>query len=137
LESDEHIVFLKGAQMKKGILLLLVLMFVAIKTLCAAEAQFKNGTYEGKPFLLKDGIYQGEHIFVTVTVTIENGKISGIEMLHLAREKYAVMVEPLIGEIIKKQSTDVDSVTGATASSRNLRKAVVKALLKAKALEKQ
>ncbi len=123
--------------MKKGILLLLVLMFVAIKTLCAAEAQFKNGIHEGKPFFPKDGIYQGEHFFVTVTVTIKNGKISRIEMLHRAREKYAVMVKPLIGEIIKKQSTDVDSVSGATASSRNLRKAVAKALLKAKALEKQ
>ena len=111
-------------------------MLVAIKTLCAAEAQFKDGTYEGKPLFLKDGNYKGEHFFITVTVTIENGKVSGIKMLHHGREAYAVMVKPLIGEIIKKQSTDVDSVTGATVSSRNLRRAVIDALLKAGAVER-
>jgi uncharacterized protein with FMN-binding domain len=73
---------------------------------------------------------------VILCVTIENGKVSGIEMLHHGREEYAVMVKPLIGEIIKKQSTDVDSVTGATVSSRNLRRAVIDALLKAGAVER-
>ena len=124
--------------MKKGILLLLVLMFIAIKTLCAAEAQFKNGVYEGKHLFLKDGTYEGKYFFITIGVTIENGKISGIEMLHHGNggRKYEAMVEPLMGEIIKRQSTDVDAVTGATVSSRNLRIAVIDALLKAGAAER-
>jgi len=124
--------------MKKGILLLLVLMFVSINTLCAAEAQFKNGTYEGKRLFLKDGTYEGTYFFITIEVTIENRKISGIEMLHHGNggRKYAAMIEPLMGEIIKRQSTDVDAVTGATVSCRNLRRAVIEALLKAGAVER-
>ena len=83
---------------------------------------------------LVDGIYEGEYLFVTVNVTVEEGKISRVKMTHHGGggEKYAAMVDPLIDRIVKKQSTDVDGITGATVSSDNLRKAVDDALKKAR-----
>jgi uncharacterized protein with FMN-binding domain len=89
---------------------------------------------------LRDGAYEGRHSFVTVAVTIEEGEISEIEMVRHGGggEEYAEMIEPLIGEIVRKQSTEVDAVTGATVSSENLKRAVSDALRKASlAVERQ
>ena len=82
---------------------------------------------------LRDGTYEGKHSFITVLVTVENGKIGDIAMTEHGGggKKYADMVGPIIGKIIEKQSTDVDVVTGATVSSENLVKAVEDALEKA------
>ncbi len=83
---------------------------------------------------LKDGEYKGKYSFVEVEVTIENGRISEIKMLEHGGggKEYADMVEPLIDEIVREQSTEVDAVTGATISSDNLKKAVDEALKKAR-----
>ena len=80
-----------------------------------------------------DGTYNGEHSFVKVQVTIKNGNIADIKILHHGGggKKYAEMITPLVDEIIKKQSVDVDAITGATVSSINLRSAVENALEKA------
>ncbi|MCK9554822.1 FMN-binding protein [bacterium] len=77
-----------------------------------------------------DGVYTGEHSFVKVRVTVEDGKISDIEILSHGGggKKYEKMIEPLKSDIIKAQSTEVDSITGATVSSKNLKKAVENAL---------
>jgi len=82
---------------------------------------------------LEDGTYQGKHSFITVEVTIDNGKIGDVKIVEHGGggEKYARMVEPLLGEMIEKQSTAVDVVTGATVSSKNLIAAVEDALQKA------
>lgn len=84
---------------------------------------------------LKDGTYDGEHSFVEVSVRIKDGEIAEIEMTRHGGggENYAALVAPLIGEMIAMQSTDVDTVSGATVSSENLKKAVEKALKKAAA----
>jgi len=103
-----------------GLVVITVVLFMA--TAYAAETQFKDGAYKGK------------HSFVEVVVTIENGRISEIEMVEHGGggKEYADMVEPLIGEMIGQQSTEVDAVTGATVSSDNLKKAVDNALKKAR-----
>ncbi|GEM_PF-990205 len=93
--------------------------------LCGAEDRLRDGNYEGK------------YSFVTVAVTVENGRIADIKMIRHGGggEEYAEMVMPLIDEIIREQSTDVDAVTGATVSSENLKRAVNDALKKASAVE--
>lgn len=82
----------------------------------------------------KDGVYEGKYSFVTVKVTIAQGRISDIQLVRHGGggERYAEMVEPLIPLMLEKQSTDVDTVSGATVSSNNLRYAVDAALEKAK-----
>ena len=82
---------------------------------------------------LKDGTYEGEHSFVTVSVTVTDGRIADIKITHHGGggQKYAEMVKPLLGQMLEKQSTEVDTVTGATVSSNNLKQAVAAALQKA------
>jgi uncharacterized protein with FMN-binding domain len=113
------------------VILLSLALSVLASPLWATEEDFKNGIYEGKLLFLKDGTYQGIYFFITVAVKMEGGEISDIKFLHHGNggKKYEVMVEPLIGEMIRKQSTEVDTVTGATISTRNLRQAVIDALL--------
>lgn len=83
---------------------------------------------------LRDGAYEGEYSFVKVRVTVAGGKVERIEMVEHGGggEKYALMAEPLLSEMVEKQGTSVDSVTGATVSSENLKKAVEAALEKAR-----
>ena len=82
-----------------------------------------------------DGTYEAESSngMITVAVTIENNKIIAIEILeHLGGGKnYEDMIQPLIGNIIEKQSTQVHAITGATVSSNALKEAVNNAIKKA------
>ncbi len=101
--------------------LVIAIAISSCNAICAEEARLRDGTYEG------------EHSFVTVAVTVENGKVADIKMVRHGGggKKYATMVEPLIGDMIREQAVDVDSVTGATVSSECLKKAVNDALQKA------
>ena len=77
-----------------------------------------------------DGVYVGEHSFVKVRVTVEEGSMAAIDILSHGGggEKYEEMIEPLTEKIIAEQSLQVDAITGATVSSNHLKKAVEKAL---------
>lgn len=107
--------------MKRTILLIFLLSLVSIPVLVAGMGWFKDGTYEG------------EHLWIKVAVSVSEGNFSDIEILFHGNggKKYEAMIEPLRDEMIEKQSTDVDAVTGATVSSIYLRKAVNKALREA------
>ena len=80
-----------------------------------------------------DGVYEGADGFIQVRVEIKKGDISNIEIVKHGGggKEYEDMVRPLLKEMIRKQSTDVDVVTGATTSSKYLKKAVSNALTKA------
>ena len=83
---------------------------------------------------LRDGTYEGEHSFVKVEVTVAGGKVTEIDLVRHGGggDTYAAMVEPLTGSMVEAQTTSVDTVTGATVSSNYLKKAVEKALNKAR-----
>jgi uncharacterized protein with FMN-binding domain len=83
----------------------------------------------------KDGAYEGEYSFVKVRVVVSEGRVSDVDILQHGGggRKYEDMVLPLCDRIVREQSTDADSVTGATVSSENLKKAVEDALRKAAA----
>jgi uncharacterized protein with FMN-binding domain len=78
----------------------------------------------------KDGTYEGECFFIRIAVTVAEGKISGIQILYHGNggKQYELMILPLIDEMIEKQTTVVDSISGATISCINLRRAVNDAL---------
>lgn len=86
---------------------------------------------------LKDGQYiaqaDGFNGKIKVKVSIENGKIIDVSIMESNDDKaYLEMAKEVISKTLKKQSTnDVDTVTGATYSSRGILNAISKALMEA------
>ncbi len=84
-------------------------------------------------FDLEDGVYQGSgtgyRVDITVAVTIKDKQITSIEILSASDdEPFFGRAKGLIDQIIKKQSTKVDTVSGATYSSKGIISAVKNAL---------
>ena len=80
---------------------------------------------------LPDGDYEGVcdvgYIKARVCVTIEEGQITNIDLLEHRNERGAAG-EGVVARMLAAQSTDVDTVSGATNSSRVIQKAVENAL---------
>uniref|UniRef100_UPI0035223C8B FMN-binding protein n=1 Tax=Blautia faecicola TaxID=2509240 RepID=UPI0035223C8B len=84
-------------------------------------------------FDLEDGVYQGTGTGyrgdITVAVKIKDKQIASIEILSASDdEPFFGRAKDLIDQIIKKQSTKVDTVSGATYSSKGIISAVKNAL---------
>lgn len=92
---------------------------------------WKDGTYTGKA--------QGFGGLVKVKVTVKNGKIKKIQIVSASGEtgSYFAKAKALIPAIVKKQTTNVDAVSGATYSSNGIIRAVRNALGKAGAAFKK
>lgn len=95
----------------------------------------KNQTY-------KDGTYYGSGTgfggTVKVKVVIKKGKIKSIQIIeHQDGSTYMQKASALISTVIKKQSTNIDTVSGATYSSAGLVEAIRDALDQAKTTEKK
>lgn len=90
-----------------------------------ADSGIQDGTYEGSAFGFGD--------LITVSVTIKDGRITDIAVLDASGEDrpYYNQSLPLLDEMINKQSTEVDTVSGATLTSEGLIGAVADALGKA------
>ena len=94
------------------------------------SAESNDGNY-------KDGTYQGEAEgfggTVAVEVKVEKGKITAIEIVSAQKEDgvYLSMAKDIIPKIIEAQSTDVDTISGATFSSTGIKNASQEALEKA------
>ncbi len=90
-----------------------------------AEAKYVDGVYEGT------GTGFGGNI--TVAVTIEEDTITQIEVLSAKGEDpaYYSQAETVLKKIVEQQDTAVDTVSGATYSSRGLIAATEQALEKA------
>lgn len=87
-------------------------------------ASYKDGTYYGTG--------TGFGGTVKVKVVIKSGKISSIDIVsHSDGGSYMSKASSLLNKIISKQSTNVDTVSGATYSSVGLIKAVRNALSQA------
>lgn len=99
---------------------------------------YLGGTKAQKPqdMRLRDGVYEGRSFKfpgqMVISLTVQGEKISDIKILkHPAPKRYTQILDSLIASIIESQSTDVDSVTGATISSNALKRAVDDAVTKA------
>jgi len=116
--------------MKKIVLILLIILsFIGCST------AYKNITAQ-MPDLTQfnDGVYRGVYdlsgtpVKVTLDVNIENNKISNIEIIQHRRSPFGKKAENIIEHIIERQSLDIDAVSGATASSISILKAIENAL---------
>ena len=102
-----------------------------------AEATDTEEESDASENVYKDGIYtgsaQGFGGAITVQVTLANDEITDIQVTSAPGEDSAYLSqgEGVISSIISAQSTDVDTVSGATFSSTGIINAVVDALGKA------
>lgn len=88
---------------------------------------YKDGTYEGSG--------KGHSGDTVVSVEVKDGKISNVELVSHSdtEEIFSTALEPIFTQVIKNNGTsNVDTVTGATNSSKGLLQAVNNALEQAK-----
>lgn len=90
-----------------------------------AEGGYADGTYEGTALGFGDDI--------TVQVTIAGGQLTDITVLDASGEDkpYYNQAKAVLNEMLAAQSTEVDTVSGATLTAEGLINAVADALGKA------
>ena len=90
--------------------------------------QLKMENEKKLPTKWKNGVYYGEP--VKLKVIIQSNKIKSITVISAKQEtkEYWNMAATLLDDIIKKQSAEVDVVSGATYSSRGIINATKQAL---------
>jgi len=98
---------------------------------CGGSATYKDGTYTGEAA----GFDEENPVKAEVTVT--DGKIANVEILEHGESVDKVpetqeALDKLPGYIVEKNSTDVDGIVGATATSNGIKGAVNNALEEAK-----
>jgi len=96
---------------------------------------YKNLTAKMPDLALKaDGVYRGYYdlsgtpVKVALDVTIQNQKITEIGIVEHRCSPIGKKAEKLTSEIVATQNLDVDVISGATASSKAIIKAVEDAL---------
>lgn len=90
-----------------------------------ADSPYADGTYTGEA--------QGYGGTVEVELTVGNGKITDLTITSAEKEDTAYLdaASAVIDSILEQQSTDVDTVSGATFSSNGILHAAEDALRKA------
>ncbi|MGN0070709.1 MAG: FMN-binding protein [Atopobiaceae bacterium] len=100
----------------------------------AAEAAVTSTVSAASQGLYQDGTYtgsgQGYKGTTSVSVTVENGAISSVEVLSYADDAqfFQKASSTVIAEILSQQTAEVDAVSGATFSSEGIMAAVQDAL---------
>ena len=99
--------------------------------------QAEQKAEEEKPTGPKDGTYEGSAYgfgdLITVSVTLKDGKMTDISVLRADGEDkpYYKQAVSVLNEMLEAQSTEVDTVSGATLTADGLIDAVADALGKA------
>jgi uncharacterized protein with FMN-binding domain len=130
--KDHNVCLRRSKEMKK---IIVVLAFLIVAILVACSTTYKSLTAEMPELSTKtDGVYRGEYdlestpVKVTLDVIVQNGQITNIQIIKHRRSPIGKKAEKIIGSIIERQSLDVDVISGATASSKSILKAVENAL---------
>jgi uncharacterized protein with FMN-binding domain len=118
------------------ILILVGLMVVYLYKVYHYRSTVKSMTYSDVDIsTIPDGTYEGDcnvdFIYAKVSVTVKAGVISSIDLLEHKNER-GKPAESILKDIVEQQEVDVDAVSGATNSSKVIKKAVENALLSAK-----
>lgn len=114
--------------MKKIFSLIVLTMVLTLALIgCGSQGKYKDGSYNGTGKGLKGQI--------EVSVEVKGGKINTIEVVKKDDTDaiFAAVKDNLIPDVIKKQTTEgVDTVAGATGSSKGTLEAISNALANAK-----
>jgi len=130
---------------KINLLLIAVLCISAVVLLSGQGRLRRSGGYaevEGLEITrgeYSDGVYQGEadgfRPGLQVEIEITRGELNRIEVIahnEIGRQFWEPPIRLIPEEIIKRQNTEVDTVSGATATSYGIMAAVEDALEEAK-----
>jgi uncharacterized protein with FMN-binding domain len=92
---------------------------------CGAAGKWVDGEFQGKA--------EGAHGEIAVQVTVGKGRIAKVEVLSQKEEAGVsdVALQRVPEEIVKKQSTEVEAVSGASMTSKAIMAAAQDALQKA------
>ena len=112
----------------------ILIVFICVLILGCSTA-YKSLTAKMPDLILKtDGIYRGNYdlsgtpVKVILDVTIQSHKIIEIKIVKHSCSPIGKKAEKIIDQIISIQNLDVDVISGATASSKAIIKAVENAL---------
>lgn len=107
---------------RKSLVALVILATAAMLLSGCGGGKYKNGTYQGEA--------QGNNGPVKVTVTVAGGKITKVTVdEHQETPGISDAAISQVSEsIVKKQTWEVDTVSGATWTSKAIKEAVEKAL---------
>lgn len=119
-------------------IMIILLCAIAIFLSACGNSSSKDST-DKKPVIdfstIPDGAYRGGFTYgafnYIVEVIVAEGKVTEIIAIQNKDNEPSEMAEGVFNQIIEAQSVDVDGVSGATASSKALLKAVENALKKA------
>jgi uncharacterized protein with FMN-binding domain len=93
--------------------------------------KIKDGTYEGEyknfPVIAVVSIKVKNHKITEIDIKVKNHKITEIEIIK-HREGKGEKAEAIIEDVIRAQSLEVDTISGATRSSKCILKAIENAL---------
>ena len=89
-----------------------------------ARGQYKDGTYTGWGYC--------RHGDLQASVTIEAGRIVSSKVVQCLTRYSCNWIEPLYPQVVRRQSAEVDYISGASESSDAFYDAVTEALKKAK-----
>jgi uncharacterized protein with FMN-binding domain len=110
-------------------------IFVIVLSLIGCSMALSSITAEMPDLTQKvDGVYHGKYelpptpVKVTLDVTVSNHQITKIELVKHSCSPIGKKAEKITVQIIQQQSLDVDTVSGATASSKAILKAVENAV---------
>jgi uncharacterized protein with FMN-binding domain len=96
----------------------------------------QNGSSSQTQSMYKDGSYAGQGTnrigSVSVSLTIQNGKIERVQITDCTTSYPENLIDHLPKQVVSRQSSNVDNVSGATESTDNFKTAVIEALSKAK-----
>lgn len=114
------------------IILVLGILAVYLMKVNSYQKSVKNMAFQDINISeVPDGSYTGscdvDFISAKVKVTVHSGKIEKIELLEHKNERGAA-AERVVDDMVNQQSLNVDAVSGATNSSKVIRKAVENAL---------
>lgn len=91
----------------------------------ARSSGYRDGTYQGSGTSRRGGI--------GVTLTIQGGRIANVAITSVSTQYPVSRIAALPGQVVARQSAQVDRVTGATYSTMAFQQAVQQALANAAA----
>ncbi|MHB8071214.1 MAG: FMN-binding protein [Candidatus Cryosericum sp.] len=123
---------IRGFVIAGTVIILMVIMAVAVYGLALGRAAAAISYQSPVISFRYPGVYEGSasclHVVARVRVTMGSTGISQVELL----QRPAGDMDTLVARIIKAGGVPVDVITGATASSKVVMKAVDNALMKQK-----